>query len=283
MKKQIPAVGFYFMRRRAWNRGALATGGSGAQHAQRFTLQDYAIAFTLIELLVVIAIISLLAAMLLPALSRAKSKALRTQCISNERQLALAFTMYVQDSTDNYPVYPGWAAYGGRATNRVIGPPSHGGTTPEINRPLNKYTSNVQVYHCPADKGDALWDVTIPCFYAWGTSYLVPWSIERFRVQHVGGDSMAPAGSPPSLPIKNDKVASKPSTKLILGDWPWFGDRDINDPLSAWHNDRGKSFFPILYGDAHVQNFLFPKGYQNWSYEGPDQWPNGDISSAPYW
>jgi hypothetical protein len=57
----------------------------------------------------------------------------------------------------------------------------------------------------------------------------------------------------------------KPSTKLILGDWPWFGDRDVNDPRSAWHNDRGKSIFPVLYGDSHVQNFKFPNGYQAWS------------------
>lgn len=97
--------------------------------------------FTLIELLVVIAIIAILAAMLLPALARAKQKALTTNCISNLRQLGIANTLYLSDNRDRFPyTQSGWPVLPFVDVLKL--------TDPYIN------TNNRSFYRCPADRGD---------------------------------------------------------------------------------------------------------------------------------
>ncbi len=118
--------------------------------------------FTLIDLLVVIAIIAILAALLLPALGRAKEHAKITQCLSNLRQIGMGIKMYVGDNSSTYPLEankpisfvgtPGFEIYdlalGGKDPD-----PTFWCIARATNRPLYPYLKPSKVFGCPADKG----------------------------------------------------------------------------------------------------------------------------------
>ena len=125
--------------------------------------------FTLIELLVVIAIIAILAAILFPVFARAKAKALQASCLSNLKQISLAFLMYATDYDDTMP--PAYYFTGGWGVE-------HGwdftidyaawSFTPGL---IGPYTKNQQINACPGASALASYDRQLTG-YAYNASYV---------------------------------------------------------------------------------------------------------------
>ncbi len=119
-------------------------------------------AFTLIELLVVIAIIAILAGMLLPALGKAKQKAHGIVCLSNQKQLTLAWTLYADDHNDNLV----WNDLTADGSGWVRGVLDYSAANPHNTNILNlsnpdyaklaPYTKSTGIYKCPADRSYVL-------------------------------------------------------------------------------------------------------------------------------
>ena len=141
--REIPGPGNIMKTQRTFQTAAGHVGRSGQN---RPALQ----AFTLIELLVVIAIIAILAAMLLPALSRAKTKAQQVSCLNNNHQMGLGWLMYADDNLNKlattFQWVPGDLDFAANNTDNT-------NTTYLLYKGmLGPYVKNPGAYKCPADR-----------------------------------------------------------------------------------------------------------------------------------
>ena len=175
-------------------------------HEWRMSLKNtHRKGFTLIELLVVIAIIAILAAILFPVFQKVRENARRTQCLSNMKQLGLAFTQYNQDN-DEY--FTGSDFYGqGWAED------------------LYAYTKSTEVYKCPDDSRTSTNPLYQPnvISYAANSRILDP-------IPH-GNESLANPAKPVTL-----AQLTAPSTTVLLyeGQHAWVSYAGPGTPTSFW-------------------------------------------------
>jgi prepilin-type N-terminal cleavage/methylation domain-containing protein/prepilin-type processing-associated H-X9-DG protein len=223
------------------------------------TARNHRRAFTLIELLVVIAIIAILAALLLPALARAKAQAKRVKCISNQKQLAMTCLLYASDNGD---LLPSNALNDPPSTNRKLWVQGnfYNASASRTNEYMlspryalfANYIRTTELYVCPTDRLEVnVGGVKYPKLRSYSMNVFVGW---------IGPwDSRMPSGY--KIYNKHSQMLRpSPSDIFLFMDvhpnsvcWPYFGVRMIGDSFFNFPGSSHKSAAVVSFADGHVE------------------------------
>jgi type II secretory pathway pseudopilin PulG len=236
----------------------------------------------LIELLVVIAVIAILAALLLPALSRAKEQAQITQCLSNLKQIGVGFRLYIDENEGRFPLFgngtwanntnAGWESYilgiGGYDAK-----PKFTLMAPATHRPLYPYIPPSRVFRCPADRGQEENDTFEGTPFE-GQGTWKPSNFESLGCSYkyncaTWGNELRESSDIYCLSYKKESWVTAPSRMILMHEPPafWYAN------YYHWHYARGQTTItpaqladdqqkfvsPILFLDGHSGSFDFTR------------------------
>jgi prepilin-type N-terminal cleavage/methylation domain-containing protein/prepilin-type processing-associated H-X9-DG protein len=241
-------------------------------------------AFTLIELLVVIGIIAVLAAILFPVFAQAREKARQTTCLSNLKQMGLAFGQYLSDFDSQYPTCDNDKA-------KISGEPPDP-ETPDENGPperdwhivLQPYVKDFGVLRCPSDTSVAPADPKNPDLDV-KKEYVSSYTVNGWSEYELRESAVARPSSWVLLGERNN-VARPPKTWWMFYWWTWQGSSpkvwppaDAPDPTPRAAEDlaltRHNGMSNWLFGDGHVKavpfSALWKPGTENAFWPNPPQ------------